>query len=81
MEQAQEKAKQEQPQQPQQPKTDLKTSFDVSVKNTGVSKEVNGLTAQEQLVTMQMHVTDPNAPSDVPLSDTRLVNEPVNSYQ
>jgi hypothetical protein len=62
MEQAQEKAKQEQPQQPQQPKTDLKTSFDVSVKNTGVSKEVNGLTAQEQLVTMQMHVTDPNAP-------------------
>jgi hypothetical protein len=62
MEQAQEKAKQEQPQQPQQPKTDLKTSFDVSVKNTGVSKDVNGLTAQEQLVTMQMHITDPNAP-------------------
>jgi hypothetical protein len=63
MEQAQEKAKQEQPQQPQQPKSDLKTSFDVSVKNTGVSKDVNGLTAQEQLVTMQMHVTDPNAPA------------------
>jgi hypothetical protein len=62
MEQAQEKAKQDQPQQPQQPKTDLKTSFDVSVKNTGVSKDVNGLTAQEQLVTMQMHITDPNAP-------------------
>ena len=62
MEQAQEKAKQDQPQQPQQPKSDLKTSFDVSVKNTGVSKDVNGLTAQEQLVTMQMHVTDPNAP-------------------
>jgi hypothetical protein len=61
MEQAQEQAKQE-PQQPQPPKTDLKTSFDVSVKNTGVSKEVNGLTAQEQLVTMQMHVSDPNAP-------------------
>jgi hypothetical protein len=62
MAQAQEQAKQEQPQQPQQPKTDLKTSFDVSVKNTGVTKEVNGLTAQEQVVTMQMHVTDPNAP-------------------
>jgi hypothetical protein len=60
MEQAQDKAKQEQ--QPAQQKTDLKTSFDVSVKNTGVSKEVNGLMAQEQLVTMQMHVTDPNAP-------------------
>jgi hypothetical protein len=42
-------------------KTDLKTSFAVSVKNTGVSKDVNDLTAQEQLVTMQMHVTDPNA--------------------
>ena len=62
MEQAQQQAKQEQPQQAQQPKTDLKTSFDVSVENTGVSKDVNGLTAQEQLVTMQMHVTDPNAP-------------------
>ena len=27
-----------------------------------MTKEVNGLTAQEQVVTMQMHVTDPNAP-------------------
>ncbi|HTZ59000.1 MAG TPA: hypothetical protein VMB49_12915 [Acidobacteriaceae bacterium] len=62
MQQAQEQAKAEQGQQPQQPKTDLKTSFDVSVKNTGVSKDVNGLTAQEQIVTLQMHVTDPNAP-------------------
>lgn len=61
MEQA--KQSQQPVQQPaQQPKSDLKTSFDVSVKNTGVSKEVNGLMAQEQLVTMQMHVTDPNAP-------------------
>jgi hypothetical protein len=64
MEQAQDKMKQEQAQQqqPPPPKTDLKTSFDVTVKNTGVSKEVNGLMAQEQLVTMQMHITDPNAP-------------------
>src|SRR5277367_3351357 len=63
MEQAQAKAKEAQAQQPaQQPKTDLKTSFDVSAKNTGVTKEVNGLTAQEQVVTMQMHITDPNAP-------------------
>src|ERR1700679_2036051 len=59
MEQAQEQAKEAQA---QQPKTDLKTSFDVSAKNTGVTKEVNGLTAQEQVVTMQMHITDPNAP-------------------
>ena len=61
MQQAQDKAKQA-PEQPQQPKSDLKTSFDVSVKNTGATKEISGLTAQEQLVTLQMHVTDPNAP-------------------
>jgi hypothetical protein len=63
MEQAQAQVKDAQAQQQaQQPKTDLKTSFDVSAKNTGVTKEVNGLTAQEQVVTMQMHITDPNAP-------------------
>ena len=44
----------------QQPKSDLKTSFEVSVKNTGLSKSVNGLDAQEQVVDMQMHVTNPN---------------------
>src|SRR6204780_90278 len=63
MEQAQAQMKEAQAQQAQQPKTDLKTSFDVSAKNTGVTKEINGLTAQEQAVTMQMHITDPNAPS------------------
>jgi hypothetical protein len=63
MEQAQDQIKQAQAQPTaQQPKTDLKTSFDVSAKNTGVTKEVDGLTAQEQVVTMQMHITDPNAP-------------------
>jgi hypothetical protein len=62
MQQAQDQAKQAPGQQPQQPKSDVKTSFDVSVKNTGVSKEINGVTAQEQLVTLQMHATDPNAP-------------------
>ena len=66
IEQAKEKAKeaqaQQQAQQAQQPKTDLKTSFEVSAKNTGVTKEVNGLMAQEQVITMQMHITDPNAP-------------------
>jgi hypothetical protein len=61
IQQAQDQAKQA-PEQPQQPKSDLKTSFDVSVKNTGATKEINGLTAQEQLVTLQMHITDPNAP-------------------
>jgi hypothetical protein len=61
MQEAQDKAKQA-PEQPQQQKSDLKTSFDVSVKNTGATKEVNGFSAQEQLVTLQMHITDPNAP-------------------
>jgi hypothetical protein len=44
----------------QQPKSDLKTSFEVSVKNTGQSKSVNGLNAQEQVVELHMHITDPN---------------------
>lgn len=58
MEQAQAQMKQ---QQGQQPKTNLKTSFEVSVQNPGATKVVNGLNAQEQVVTMQMHVTDPDA--------------------
>ncbi len=52
----------------------MKTSFDVSAKNTGVTKEINGLTAQEQVVTMQMHITDPNAaPTDAVNSVTYVV--------
>jgi hypothetical protein len=62
MEQAQDKAKQA-PDQQAPPKSDVKASFDVSVKNTGVTKQVNGFTAQEQLVTLQMHATDANAPA------------------
>jgi hypothetical protein len=72
MQEAQDKAKQA-PEQPQQPKSDLKTSFDVSVKNTGVTKEINGLSAQEQLVTLQMHITDPNAPPTQPSAATYVV--------
>jgi hypothetical protein len=41
--------------QPGQP--DIKTSFDVKVNNTGVTKVVNGLNAQEQVIVMTMHVT------------------------
>jgi hypothetical protein len=63
MEQAQAKVKEAQAEQAQQPKSNIQTSFDVSAKNTGVTKDVNGLTAQEQVVTMQMHATDPSAPS------------------
>ena len=60
MEDAQAQVKQAQA---QQPKTDLKTSFEVSAKNTGVTKVVNGLSAQEQVITLRMRVTDPNAPA------------------
>jgi hypothetical protein len=62
---------------PQQP-SDIKTSFDVKVNNTGVTKVVNGLEAQEQVITMTMKVTmtnpppppsgqpaDPNAPTSI----------------
>jgi hypothetical protein len=61
MAQAQDQVKETQAQQAPPPKTDLQTSFDVSAKNTGVTKEINGLTAQEQVVTMQAHMTDPKA--------------------
>jgi hypothetical protein len=50
-------------QQAQQPRTDLKTSFDVSVKDTGVTKVVNGLNAQEKVITLQMHGTNPSVPA------------------
>jgi hypothetical protein len=58
MKQAQEQMKQ---QQGQMPANNMQTSFVVTAKNTGVSKVVNGVTAQEQLITMSMKVTDPNA--------------------
>jgi hypothetical protein len=61
LEQAKQQPQAEQPKPADQPKSDLKTSFDVQVKNTGATKEVNGLMAEQQIVTMQMHVTDPNA--------------------
>jgi hypothetical protein len=47
-----------------QPKTDLKTSFEVSVKSTGQSKSVNGLNAQEQVVELLMHITSPTGPQN-----------------
>lgn len=42
--------------------TDLQTSFDVSVKNTGATRMVNGFSAQEQMVVLTVKVTDPKAP-------------------
>jgi hypothetical protein len=71
--QAQEKVKEDQPKQAPPPQSDVKTSFDVSAKNTGVTKEVNGLTAQEQLITMQAHMTDPKAAQNDPNSVTYVI--------
>lgn len=51
----------QQQQNPQQPAPNIKTSFNVDVKNTGASKEVNGLMAQEQIVTLTMTVTNLDA--------------------
>lgn len=46
---------------PQQP-SDIKTTFDVKVNNTGVSKVVNGFNAQEQIITLTMKATPTNPP-------------------
>jgi hypothetical protein len=63
MDKMQEQMKQAQANQPhpQQP-SDIKTTFDVKVNNTGVTKVVNGLEAQEQVITMTMKVTMTNPP-------------------
>ena len=46
-----------------QPPPKYKVTFDVSVKDTGASKSINGVTAKEQVMTMKAHVTpvDPAA--------------------
>jgi hypothetical protein len=59
MEQAMQRMKDAPKQQQQQdPKTDVKTDFKVDIKNTGQSKEINGLLAKETIMTMQMEGTD-----------------------
>jgi hypothetical protein len=77
MEQAQTQMKQAQAQMKQQqgqmPANNLQTSFEVTAKNTGVSKVVNGLTAQEQLITMSMKITDPNAAATTSTSSMTYV--------
>jgi hypothetical protein len=64
---AQHRLEQAQAQQAQQPAADagsqppLQVTFDVSVSTPGVSKVINGVMAQEQLMVLKAHVTDPNA--------------------
>lgn len=64
IEQAEQAQQPQQPQQPEQPKPNIKTTFNVDVKNTGAQKEVNGLMAQEQIVTLTMTVTDLDPPAN-----------------
>jgi hypothetical protein len=52
-----------QPQAPTpQPQSNLQTKVQVSVNNPGVTKPVNGMNAQEQVVTLTVTVTDPSQP-------------------
>ncbi|KAA6460090.1 hypothetical protein DYQ86_13635 [Acidobacteria bacterium AB60] len=46
-----------QQQQPQQP-NDVKMSFDVKVRNTGVEKQISGISSHEAILTMTMNATD-----------------------
>lgn len=62
---AQAQAQAAQPQSPNAsspPPPPLQVTFDVSVSDPGASKLINGLMAQEQLVILRAHVTDPNSP-------------------
>jgi hypothetical protein len=63
------KAQAQQPQ-PQMPATNIQMTFATDVKNTGVTKVVNGLTAQEQVITVKMIMTDPNPQPGQPNSIT-----------
>src|SRR6266404_3152739 len=56
MQRAKDAPKQQQPQQDQ--KSDVKTDFKLDIKNTGQSKEINGLQAKETILTMQIEGTD-----------------------
>jgi len=63
MEQAMQRAKDAPKQQQQQPqqqdqKSDVKTDFKLDIKNTGQSREINGLQAKETILTMQIEGTD-----------------------
>lgn len=59
MRKAMEQAKQQQPKQDaQQQNPDVKMSFDVKVRNTGVQKQVSGLDTKEAILTMTMNATD-----------------------
>jgi len=50
-----------------------KVTFDVSLKDTGASKSVNGVTAKEQVLTMKAHVTPVDPAADQAQSATYSV--------
>jgi hypothetical protein len=45
----------------QMPQGNLQFTYDVQVKDPGVTKEVNGLTAEEHIITLTVHMAVPNA--------------------
>jgi hypothetical protein len=74
LEQAQTQMQQAQQQAPAGQSTQapqLQITFDVSTKDTGETKQVNGEMCKEQVFTIQAHITDPNAdPSKGPATMT-----------
>ncbi len=40
----------------------LKVTFETSVKDTGVTREINGVSAQQHFISMKVHVADASAP-------------------
>jgi hypothetical protein len=56
-----------------QPATNYTTTFDTQVKNTGATKVVNGLPAQEWIVTLTTKVTMTNPPPDAPMNSMTYV--------
>jgi len=56
-----------------QPAANFKTSFDTQVNNPGVSKVVNGLNAQEWIITLTTKVTSANPAPNDPLTSITYV--------
>lgn len=56
--QAQERAAKQQPQQQQAPPPNVDMSFDVKVRNTGATKQVAGMNANEAILAMNMNAKD-----------------------
>lgn len=70
--------------QQQAPPINLQMSFDVQVKDTGVTKEINGLMATEHIMTLTMKITPPasnGAQGSGPAATAAGTGSPANSPQ